>query len=160
MHFIYEVERIDRECGHSQPWPFSGLTEDRDVLLLPPQYSRDKLYRKRMRTTPSKLALSDRVFEQLFDSDLLRQVTNALKEKRDENNSLSKKLPDTNVVDASYQASCDTDGDDSENDLNDEDGINDSEEYKDIFRVFRILFLENPCLKILGKSRAVLRAAV
>jgi hypothetical protein len=73
-HFVKQVEGLAAEYGHVQPWPLLDLEEEKPVYVLPPTWSRNAIYAHIMKTTPANLTLSDRAFEQLFNSDALTHV--------------------------------------------------------------------------------------
>lgn len=75
QHYIDRTIQIAKDQGHVQPWPELGLTEEKEVYVLPPTFSRNSLYWMISKIAPDSLKLSERCYEDLFnDSEDLRII--------------------------------------------------------------------------------------
>lgn len=74
-NYIREALCIARDHGHVQPWSKQGLTQNTEVFVLPPTFSRDALFGAITEKAPKDLTLCKRSYEALFsDSEPLRSV--------------------------------------------------------------------------------------
>ncbi len=66
--FVEQFHALAREFGHPQPWPLPGLDENTEVLVLPPQFTVNRLYNLITQKASPAQALAKRSFYNLFNS--------------------------------------------------------------------------------------------
>lgn len=72
--FIEKVQALAREVGHPQPWPLPGLCENTEVLVLPPQFTVNRMYNMIIQQASPAQALARRSFYNIFNSWELENI--------------------------------------------------------------------------------------
>eukprot|EP00171_Calliarthron_tuberculosum_P001785 IDg1785t1 len=73
-YFVNCVQEIAKQYGHPQPWPLPGLSEHQEVLVLPPQFTVNRMYSMIIETAATAQALSKSSFYSLFNSFELEHI--------------------------------------------------------------------------------------
>lgn len=71
---VEQVQALAREVGHPKPWPFPGLCKNTEVLVLPPQFTVNRMYNMIMQKASPAQALARRSFYSLFNSWELEHI--------------------------------------------------------------------------------------
>ena len=67
-YFVECVQELGEQYGHPQPWPLPGLSEHKEVRVLPPQFTVSRIHSLIMKLASPAQALSKSMFYNLFKS--------------------------------------------------------------------------------------------